>query len=759
MKKFYLILWLSIFYNSLIAQLPWLIAPTKHLKAVEPFSDNFAVVQTEHEKKGLRWRILDKQGRLSEDDYNLAYPFSNGWAAVQVKYQGDWRFRRNQLSKDNALTLANYDLIHDFKNGYAPVKKNKKWGLIDASAQLFIPIEYDKIASFSGGHAVAKKDDIIVLINKLKAEATLDNERQLKYENINIFLDGLALIRDKSGHVGYIDTMGNEVIRIKKERLFASDFSEGFAVVLEGRNNIVFINKFGKECFEFKNGSLPFEGGLSAEKEFPKKIEAINKLHPFSNGRAAVRQNGKWGFIDTLGKVGIPFEYHQVARFSEGFAAVQQTEKGTWFFIDTSGKPIRYPEGYHEDKDTVRKQWILKDITTRKTDRKYDFKEIKPCSEGVAWVRTDEGWGLLAIAEKLDIAFESPFKQGVIKPEMILNAQINSYRPLETVQWVLNGEQLPLQTLQIRKLDTLLKQKLVLKQGRNEISLTVTNAKQSRTSECVLYYEPFNGAAVAYSAVMIANKIYKNDWKVLSGDEKHPGDPISDADSLATVLHDYYQFQSIFIVQNATLAQMKATLHDLTQYKDSTARILFFYAGHGDLDETAHKAYLIPTDAQAKERKTHIEAYQVVKAIGEMAAPHVLTIFDACYAGSFVLDREGNNRDFDSKNPKIKRRTTGNAANQVRPSLTDVQPKERIPSRIVMTSGQKVTVPNSSHFLKALVGQLRENETGILDTSTLFNKIEKEIAKNETSGDLIPQRGNLSGEKSEGGDFIFRKKN
>lgn len=42
----------------------------------------------------------------------------------------------------------------------------------------------------------------------------------------------------------------------------------------------------------------------------------------FSEGLAAVKQGGKWGFIDETGKVVIPFQYDYVGRFSEGRALV-----------------------------------------------------------------------------------------------------------------------------------------------------------------------------------------------------------------------------------------------------------------------------------------------------------------------------------------------------------------------------------------------------------------------------------------------------
>ena len=42
----------------------------------------------------------------------------------------------------------------------------------------------------------------------------------------------------------------------------------------------------------------------------------------FYEGLAAVKQNGKWGYIDETGKTVIPFQYDLALQFSEGKAVV-----------------------------------------------------------------------------------------------------------------------------------------------------------------------------------------------------------------------------------------------------------------------------------------------------------------------------------------------------------------------------------------------------------------------------------------------------
>ena len=67
-----------------------------------------------------------------------------------------------------------------------------------------------------------------------------------------------------------------------------------------------------------------------------KKFEEVRN---FSEKRAAVKLNGKWGFIDDNGKVVIPFLYDQVYDFRAITTVVRENDK--WFLIDNNGIILR----------------------------------------------------------------------------------------------------------------------------------------------------------------------------------------------------------------------------------------------------------------------------------------------------------------------------------------------------------------------------------------------------------------------------------
>jgi WG containing repeat/Caspase domain len=762
MKKLYLLIGLSISYNALSGQdlqaLPWRIPPSPEYKTVEAFSEGYAVVQkavvTKEGNKNIktnRFFYLDLQGNLSQDHYQAAYSFCNGLASVQND-DDIWKFRKWKASKkgESIFMSGDYDVANNFQNGYAPVKKDGNWGFIKPDGTYLIrPIyEGDGARYFSNNWAAVQKNGKILIVN------TSGEEKYLlkKYTYVSTFSESLAVVQDEKGNWGYIDTLGEEKIPIRKGRQYAGPFSEGFAAVSEGGGHLAFLNAEGKIVFEFKNGT-------------DKKEDIITKnlydLHPFSNGLAAVKQ-GKWGFIDTTGKVVIPCEYDAVTRFSEGFAAVQKDKQ--WFYINTKNGIIR------QGGDN-------------------SFQAAKPCTEGIAWVKTKEGWGALSMTEKLEIVWTLPFKNKVLTESMTLTAQLSSSRALQDFELSCNGQVLKKSRFfQNNLLETTWSEPIVLKKGRNVLKLTVRNKQQEESNECVLYYQPPTPQQVQYSAIMIANSSYEH-WGDL-----YP-QPLQDADTLAMILQQHYQFQRIFTLRDATLAQMNSIFRDLTQQTDETERILIFYAGHGHQPEMPQNvAYLVPKDALNFKKRETLESQEAATLfssaifagyIQKMSSKHILTMIDACFGGSFILDappidsrgRGGRGAVTGQKPAPKPTPVSPNASVFV--SCTEEAASEKLTCREVMSSGQRVTVSNESDFIQAVFFTLLRNKECKLSSRTLFERLkdpmeqslqrrikeasskmqeaeEKQALKERT--ELVPQIGILPNSGSAGGDFIFRRK-
>ena len=76
--------------------------------------------------------------------------------------------------------------------------------------------------------------------------------------------------------------------------------------------------------------------------EFIKAIEKYDQLGCFSEGYAAVKRGGKWGYINTEGEEVIPatIDAYCVGRFSEGLAFVAVTRDADFSVINTKGETL-----------------------------------------------------------------------------------------------------------------------------------------------------------------------------------------------------------------------------------------------------------------------------------------------------------------------------------------------------------------------------------------------------------------------------------
>src|SRR5215470_1529558 len=69
----------------------------------------------------------------------------------------------------------------------------------------------------------------------------------------------------------------------------------------------------------------------------------VTGLHGQAGGprRFQVKQNGKWGFIDSSGNLVIPAKFSEAQAFHDGLAAVQY--QGKWGYIGESGAFVIQP--------------------------------------------------------------------------------------------------------------------------------------------------------------------------------------------------------------------------------------------------------------------------------------------------------------------------------------------------------------------------------------------------------------------------------
>ena len=58
-----------------------------------------------------------------------------------------------------------------------------------------------------------------------------------------------------------------------------------------------------------------------------------------------IKRNGKWGFIDDMGKIVIPCQWNEVGSFSEGMATIVNKKGKTGFIDETPVKLLSRANG------------------------------------------------------------------------------------------------------------------------------------------------------------------------------------------------------------------------------------------------------------------------------------------------------------------------------------------------------------------------------------------------------------------------------
>jgi len=124
-----------------------------------------------------------------------------------------------------------------------------------------------------------------------------------QYDEAHDFSEGLACVK-KGGLYGFIDAAGREVIAPQYDDADMDGFRDGLCAVFTGGKDLrcYFIDRQGKRIFDAE----------------------FEEAYGFHEGLAAVKVNGKWGYIDRTGAFVIKPVYSGAGSFSCGLAAVSK---------------------------------------------------------------------------------------------------------------------------------------------------------------------------------------------------------------------------------------------------------------------------------------------------------------------------------------------------------------------------------------------------------------------------------------------------
>lgn len=205
---------------------------------------------------------------------------------VPYRENGKWGFADASMK---VVVPVKYDQVFPFKEGLAVVIRDSSYGMVDKRGREVIPPTYNRITESACGVIALKVGSDYVLVNR---EGKRINDEV--YEGVLPYTcsdERIPVMR--GGKVAFLDNRGRQMTGFDYERIYG--FRHGVAPVMkDGRWGLIDREGRKRGSFDYA-GILPFESGLGVA------------LKMDSAG------NEKWGVLDSMGNVLIPFEYGYIS--------------------------------------------------------------------------------------------------------------------------------------------------------------------------------------------------------------------------------------------------------------------------------------------------------------------------------------------------------------------------------------------------------------------------------------------------------------
>ncbi len=248
--------------------------------------------------KDTKTYVADIDHSTSQTPFFTFKKEPNQWGFINTKGEIKFVFQGNHLGL--------------FHNHLASIKSLKKTGYVDTSFQLVIDSVYFSVRPFSSGRALVQKDSagnwgVINKSGQLIFDYLIDKAH---YPPHGFTKEGVFPVKI-DGLYGIIDTMGNYVVKPSYQNMHW--FSDGLVKVRLKDNVIAFLNAEGKQMFSSSYPEI---------RKFSEGLAAFNVGGTYDT-KSGLTINGRWGYIDTNGKVIIPAKHSDVGPFQEGLAYVK----------------------------------------------------------------------------------------------------------------------------------------------------------------------------------------------------------------------------------------------------------------------------------------------------------------------------------------------------------------------------------------------------------------------------------------------------
>jgi len=276
------------------------------------------------------------------------------------------------------ISRAAYDNVTAIFEGTIQVERDGKWGVASSEGIIIIECKYDKISTFSNDRAIVMNGTMVYAVDRNGNRIAITHEDVLEFSN---FAENRVSVRF---HDGWRRATGEFEFGTNVFEDVGMHWQGNVAAMVDGKWGVMGIdNKWliepeFDEIIQDELGRSYAQGAVFVRTGEHVRLlvdgEIIGDVYedarPFNDvGYAAVKRNGNWGYIDTMGVETVPFIYDDALSFGQHLAAVKIGE--LWGYISVYGHLVIEAE----------------------------FLEAKSFSGGSAPVRTDRGWQFITLIE------------------------------------------------------------------------------------------------------------------------------------------------------------------------------------------------------------------------------------------------------------------------------------------------------------------------------------------------------------------------
>lgn len=330
-----------------------------------------------------KWMILDGNNQVDlTTSCDELIPTSAGYIVKIDNHYGLWD------AKFKSIVPVVYSKIETAKNELIVAKRNNKYGLINTGNTVIIPFRYDSISLHD--RFVRVKERALGKDAWQLFDIYGIRKSDRSYEFIDSYNGQFSMVKNY-GLYGVVDRYGKEIIPCLYDSILAYnedqmavkfhghygiiDFRENWLVppqpfplrlvddqhFLLKDNDTWHFKTFIGDLIYFTDNSLTadrarrtlreilpdgtekeisFEG-ITLKRTSPPIVENAEIVSQEHEGFRGIKRNGKYGFIDTDGRLRIANRYEGIGDFHQGLAAVRIL--GKWGFVNGQDKIVINP--------------------------------------------------------------------------------------------------------------------------------------------------------------------------------------------------------------------------------------------------------------------------------------------------------------------------------------------------------------------------------------------------------------------------------